>query len=127
VRAVRDGNEAVEVWGTGEQEREFIHVDDVVDALLLVAQHANPPDVVNVAVGDSVKIGRLAEIIAREAGFEGDIVFNDDRFVGALRRSLDPTLMRRALGWAPSVSLDAGIAATVSWYRDQLDAAAAYL
>jgi GDP-L-fucose synthase len=122
VRATRDGSGPVEVWGTGEQEREFIHVDDVVDALLMLAAQPDPPDVVNLGADATVQIGRLAELIADCAGYTGEIVFNPERFVGALKRSLDTAKIRSELGWTPSVSIEDGVRATVDWYARKLDA-----
>jgi GDP-L-fucose synthase len=122
VRAARDGSGSVEVWGTGEQKREFIHVDDVVDALLTLAAHPDPPDVVNLGAGRTVQIRQLAELIAEAAGYGGEIVFNPDRFVGALSRSLDTTKLGRELGWTPKVSIEDGINATVQWYSRRLAA-----
>jgi GDP-L-fucose synthase len=121
VRAVRDGSPSVEVWGTGEQEREFVHVDDVVGALLMLAAHPDPPAVVNLGVGSTVRIGQLAELIAQSAGYTGEITFNSDRFVGALARSLDATKIRRELGWTPKITIEDGVAATVMWYVRQLE------
>lgn len=123
VRAARDGRGPVEVWGTGEQEREFIHVDDVVSALLMVAEHPDPPEIVNLGVGGTVRIDRLATVIARHAGYGGQIVFNPNRFVGALTRRLDTNKLTRELGWTPRVTLEQGVAATVDWYMRQLDSA----
>lgn len=120
VDATRNGDPTVEVWGTGEQQREFIHVDDVVDALCTVSQHPDPPEVLNLGVGETVKIRRLAEMIAEYAGYRGDIVFNDNRFVGAMHRGLDSSRLTREIGWEPSVSIEAGVAATVEWYSDRL-------
>ena len=120
VRAQRSGAPEVEVWGDGAQEREFIHVDDVVDALLLVSEMREPPDVLNLGVGRCESIGSLARSIAELAGFQGKIVFNSDRFVGAKTRMLDNTRITRELGWKPKVEIRAGVASAIEWYARKL-------
>ena len=116
VRAQRDGSAEVEVWGDGKQEREFIHVDDVVDALLMVSGNPSAPDILNLGVGRAVAIGDLAREIAQIVGFNGKIAYNTDRFVGAKRRVLDSSRIQRELGWKSRVDLRAGIASAVEWY-----------
>ncbi len=120
VRATESGAPEVEVWGDGSQEREFIHVNDVIDALLDLGSRASAPEVLNVGVGRCEPIGRLAATIAELAGYRGKIVFNSDRFVGALRRVMDSSRITRELGWRPKVSLTEGIASSIEWYRARL-------
>lgn len=124
VRAARSGAHEVEVWGDGRQEREFIHVDDVVDALIAVAEHPQPPDVLNLGVNGCVPIGELAGIIADLAGFRGRITFNQDRFVGARKRVLDSTRIATELHWQPKVDFRSGIASAIQWYVHKLDSKA---
>jgi GDP-L-fucose synthase len=116
VRAHREGSAEVEVWGDGKQEREFIHVDDVVDALLMTSGTPSAPDILNLGAGHAVAIGELAREIARIVGYKGRIVYNTDRFVGARRRVLDSNRIQRELGWKPRVDMAAGIASAVQWY-----------
>lgn len=120
VRAAESGAPEVEVWGTGEQEREFIHVQDVVDGLLDVSSRSGVTDVLNLGVDRCEQIGRLAATIADLAGYRGKIVFNPNRFVGALRRGLDSGRIARELGWKPKVRLEDGIASSIAWYRTRL-------
>ena len=117
VRAADAGAPEVEVWGTGEQEREFIHVDDVVDGLLEVAGRPGFQETLNLGIGGCERIGDLARTIAALAGFRGKIVFNPNRFVGALRRGLDASRIQRELGWRPKVSLEQGVGSAIAWYR----------
>jgi GDP-L-fucose synthase len=124
VRATVSGASAVEVWGTGAQEREFIHVQDVVDGIVRVSERAGFTDTLNLGTGRCERIDVLARTIAAQAGFRGEIVFNPNRFVGALRRGLDSSRIRKEFGWEPTVSLTDGIASAVSWYRTKLRAAA---
>jgi GDP-L-fucose synthase len=120
VRAARSGAKTVEVWGNGEQEREFLHVADAADGIIAAALHANE-DVLNLGTGQAFSVGHIARVIKQAADFRGDIVFNSDRFTGVRRRVLDVSRMRDVIGWTAPTSLDAGLAATVAWYQRQLD------
>lgn len=120
VRARRDGSPEVEVWGDGKQEREFIHVDDVVDALLMISRSASTSDVLNLGVGRAEMIGDLAGQISQLAGYKGKIVYNTNRFVGAKRRVLDSSQIERELGWKSKVDIRAGIASAIEWYSRKI-------
>jgi GDP-L-fucose synthase len=124
VRAARDQAPTVEVWGDGNQEREFIHVDDVVDGLLHVSSMEEPSDVLNLGVGRTYSIRHLAETIQELSGFQGKIVFNPQRFVGAMSRRLDIAKISQETDWKAKVDLRSGIASAIEWYRRQLDAPA---
>lgn len=117
VRAARSGQASVEIWGTGEQEREFMHVDDAADGILLAAAKAESP-VLNVGLGKAHSIAFIAETIRRLAGFSGELAFNPSKFVGVRRRLLDSSLASKEIGWRPSIALEAGLESTVAWYRD---------
>lgn len=117
VRAVEERAESVEVWGDGSQKREFIHVDDVVDALLLVAERPVNSPVLNLGSLQSISIRQLAEIIKEYAGFSGAIIYNPNRFVGALRRILDGSKMAAETGWRAKIDLKDGIREVIDWYR----------
>jgi nucleoside-diphosphate-sugar epimerase len=120
VRAVENGDELVEVWGDGSQEREFIHVDDVVDALLLVSDQPVRSDVLNLGSSQSTSIRQLIEIIRECVSFEGEVIFNRDRFVGARKRVLDSRKISDEYGWQPRIELREGIKEVVDWYRSTL-------
>jgi GDP-L-fucose synthase len=117
VRAVEKGEDTVEVWGDGSQVREFIHVQDVVDGLLLVAQRPIGSDVLNLGSSRSVSIRHLVDIIAGTVGFDGEVVYRTDRFVGALKRVLDSRRILEETGWSATVGLEDGIREVADWYR----------
>jgi GDP-L-fucose synthase len=120
VRAARAGAPEVEVWGDGTAEREFLYVGDAVDGIITVALRSDEP-ALNLGMGDAQSIGRLANWIKDAAGFQGDIRYNMNRFVGVKTRKLDVSRMRDLLGWTAPTSLEQGIAQTVAWYADALD------
>lgn len=116
VRAVRNNSPAVEVWGDGKQERDFLYVDDAVDGILFAALHSSE-EALNLGWGESYKIADIANWIAESSGFKGRVVFNENRFVGVTKRVLDVSRARKALNWQAQVSIQDGISRTVDWCR----------
>lgn len=104
------------LWGSGKPLREFLHVDDLAAALLMMAERYDGAAPVNVGSGDELSIAALAQLMKKITGFEGSIVFDASRPDGAPRKLLDSSKMR-ALGWAPSVSLEEGLRDMYGWYR----------
>jgi GDP-L-fucose synthase len=109
------GEEAtVQLWGSGTPRREFLHVDDLADAALFVAER--PVDgLLNVGFGDDITIRELAQLIANVVGYDGPVVWDDTKPDGTPRKLLDSTRLR-ALGWQPSISLERGITQTYQWF-----------
>jgi GDP-L-fucose synthase len=103
------------VWGTGRALREFLHVDDCADALLLLLQRYSGDAPVNVGSGTEVAIRDLAKMICRIVGFEGDLVFDAAKPDGAPRKLLNSSKLR-ALGWRPRVALEQGLADAYRWF-----------
>ena len=99
---------SITLWGRGTSRREFLHVDDLATALLLLLESANPPDWINVGSGSEITIAELAEIIARITGFEGKIKWDPSRSNGTPRKLMDSGKLR-AMGWQPSWSLESGV------------------
>jgi GDP-L-fucose synthase len=110
----------VEIWGTGTPRREFLHVDDLADACLFLMDRYEDERLINVGWGSDVSIAELAAIVAQSVGFGGRLRFNTDMPDGTPRKLLDVARLS-ALGWRPRITLDAGIASTFAWYRDNLD------
>jgi len=120
------GAEAVEVWGSGQARREFLHVDDMAAACLHVMSLA--PDVyrthtspmqshLNVGTGEDITIRDLAETVARVVGFPGALRFDRSKPDGAPRKLLDVTRVH-ALGWRARIGLKNGLRATYAWYLE---------
>jgi GDP-L-fucose synthase len=122
VRAAREGKPSVEVWGTGEQQREFLHVDDAADGIIAAALGSDA-EALNLGIGDAYRIRDIAEWIRDASGFTGEIEYRvEGRFVGVHKRMLDVTLVRETLGWTAPTPIRDGLQSTVDWYRAQLDA-----
>ena len=103
------------VWGTGEPRREFLHVDDLAAASLLLLEKYDSPEIINVGCGEDVTILELAELICDVVGFDGKLVWDKTKPDGTPRKLLDVTRIR-ALGWQPTIALREGIAQTYDWF-----------
>ena len=104
------------VWGTGEPRREFLHVDDLAAACLLLLEKYDSPEIINIGCGEDVTIRELAELICDVVGFDGELVWDRTKPDGTPRKLLDATKLR-ALGWKPAIPLRDGIARTYEWFR----------
>jgi GDP-L-fucose synthase len=105
----------VVVWGSGTPRREFLHVDDLADACLLLMQRYEDERPINVGCGRDQTIAELAGIIRAIVGFLGSVRFDPSRPDGTPRKLLDTTRLG-ALGWQPRIGLEAGIRSTYAWY-----------
>lgn len=111
------GASAMTVWGSGTPLREFLHVDDLADALVFLAQTYSAEEFVNIGTGDEVSIANLARHVADAVGFTGDLVFDASRPDGTPRKLVDTTKLN-GLGWQPSIPLNQGIPAVYRWFLE---------
>ena len=105
----------VTVWGTGTPRREFLHVDDLADAVVHLLRTYDEEPIVNVGWGKDVTIRELAEIVMAAVGFKGTLEFDSSKPDGTPRKLLD-TERLTGLGWQPKVSLKDGITETYRWF-----------
>ena len=117
VDAVTTGAKHVTLWGTGTPKREFMHVDDLVGASLFCLENYDEDEHINIGTGTDLEIWKIAEKIARTAGFTGDILWDKSKPDGTPQKLLDNSRISN-LGWRPSISLDQGIVQTVQWYKE---------
>jgi GDP-L-fucose synthase len=103
------------VWGTGTPRREFLHVDDLASACLLLLEKYDSPEIINIGCGEDVSIRELAELICDVVGFDGELVWDTTKPDGTPRKLLDITRIRE-LGWQPTIPLRNGIAQTYEWF-----------
>ena len=120
VEAVRNDVKEITLWGTGTPLREFMHVDDVAEAVVYFMENHNDPDIINIGYGSDITIRELAEKIADAAGFTGKIVWDASKPDGMYRKLMDST-RAHSLGWSPKISLEAGIARTVKEFSESRD------
>ncbi|MGE9290813.1 MAG: GDP-L-fucose synthase family protein [Puniceicoccales bacterium] len=116
----------VVVWGTGTPLREFLHVDDLAEAVLHLLSLENPPDWVNVGTGVDCSIRELAETIAEVVGFRGSLTFDPSKPDGTPRKLTDITRIR-ATGWEAKISLREGLERTYREFREGLESGSARL
>jgi GDP-L-fucose synthase len=109
-------NRKLVVWGSGKPRREFLHVDDLAAACLLLLEKYDSPEIINVGCGEDISIRELAELICDVVGFDGELAWDATKPDGTPRKLLDVTKLR-SLGWKPSISLRDGIAKTYEWFR----------
>jgi GDP-L-fucose synthase len=110
--------EAIVCWGTGAAKRDFLHVDDAAEGVVRAAEMLDEPIPINLGGGHEIAIRMLVEKIAAACGYTGGIVWDTSKPDGQPRRCLDISRARERLGWAPRQEFDAGLAATVRWWRD---------
>src|SRR5438876_176375 len=103
------------VWGTGKPRREFLHVDDLAAACLLLLEKYDSPEIINIGCGEDVTIRELAELVCEVVGFDGKLVWDKTKPDGTPRKLLDVTRIRK-LGWQPTIPLRKGIAQTCEWF-----------
>ena len=114
--AVREGRDAVEIWGSGRPRREFLHVDDLADAVVFLMKTWSDEEPINIGTGTDVTIAELARMIAEVVCFTGRFVFDASKPDGTPRKLLDVSRLT-ALGWRPQIDLEVGIRQTHDWYR----------
>ena len=103
------------VWGTGEPRREFLHVDDLAAACLLLLEKYDSAEIINIGSGEDVTIRELAKLVCDVVGFDGELVWDKTKPDGTPRKLLDVTRIR-ALGWQPMIPLRKGIEQTHEWF-----------
>jgi GDP-L-fucose synthase len=103
------GERQIVVWGSGTPRREFLHVDDCADALVLVLQRYSDAEPINIGSGHDLTILELAHTVAEVLGFAGEIVLDPSKPDGTPRKLMDGTKLK-ALGWRPRIGLREGIA-----------------
>jgi GDP-D-mannose 3',5'-epimerase len=111
--------DAIEVWGNGEQTRSFMYVDDCVQGLLRIMA-CDHHDALNLGTDEMVTINQLVDLIAEVAGKRISKVHNLRGPQGVRGRNSDNSLLRRVLGWEPSITLRQGLAQTYPWIAEQL-------
>jgi GDP-L-fucose synthase len=114
---VREGRDTVEIWGSGRPRREFLHVDDLADAVAFLMKTWSEEEPINVGTGTDITIADLARLIADIVGFRGRFVFDASKPDGTPRKLLDVSKLT-ALGWRPRINLEAGVRQTYEWYRN---------
>ena len=111
-----NGNAPVELWGTGSPMREFLHVDDLGQAVLFALENRLEEHLYNVGTGLDLTIKDLAELIQSRVGHLGEIVWDTNKPDGTPRKLMDNSKVRN-VGWSPKINLEEGIETTYEHYK----------
>ena len=109
------GKTEVSIWGTGTPRREFLHCDDLADALRFLLENYDDPAIVNVGSGSDISIKELAELVLEVVGCKAELTFDLSKPDGTPRKLLDNGRLTR-LGWKPKIPLREGIRQTYEWF-----------
>jgi len=116
VDAKENGDSEITLWGTGSARREFLHVNDFAQSLMLLLEKWQKPDIINVGSGTDISIRDLAYKIRNIVGFDGEIIWDSSMPDGMPRKCLDITNLKD-LGFSPAVSLEDGIVSMIGQYK----------
>jgi GDP-L-fucose synthase len=115
IEAKKANAKSVNLWGTGKPRREFLHVDDLANAIVFCIDNYDSDQQINIGTGIDLTVAELAEKIAKNTGFTGSINWDVARGDGTPQKVLDIQKITN-LGWKPTINLDQGIKLTVEWY-----------
>jgi GDP-L-fucose synthase len=119
-KAKLNNEKSVIVWGTGRPRREFIYVDDIIDACIFLMDSYNSSEVINIGCGEDISIEELALLIKDTVGFKGEIIFDQSKPDGVVQKLLDNSKIRK-LGWSPKITLEEGVTRTYNWYKERME------
>jgi GDP-L-fucose synthase len=120
--AKSSGVDVIRLWGSGAPRREFLHVDDLARACVMLLESYDDPQIVNVGVGKDATIREIAEVVAKVVGYDGTIEWDTSKPDGTPRKLLDVSRIH-GMGWRAEIALEDGIRSTYEWYRRNIAAA----
>jgi GDP-L-fucose synthase len=103
------------IWGSGKPRREFLHADDLANAVVFLLEHYDSPETINVGFGSDVSIRELAEILADTIGYHGELRQDTTKPDGTPQKLLDVTKLTN-LGWKARIPLAEGLKDTYTWF-----------
>lgn len=121
IDARNNGDNTVNVWGTGQASREFLYVEDCAKAIVLATRFYNKPEPINVGTGKEITIADLVEVIRKATGFEGEVQWDHSKPDGQPRRCLDTSRAAAELGFRSQTDFEEGIKRTTEWYEAYID------
>jgi GDP-L-fucose synthase len=119
-QAKKSRSPEVVIWGTGTPRREFLHCDDLAQAVRFLFEKYDSPEIINIGWGEDITIRELAMLIRKVVGFKGELVFDQTKPDGTPQKLLDVARLR-SLGWEPKIPLEQGIEQTYRWFVEQCD------
>src|SRR5690554_171606 len=118
--AKENGHAPVTLWGSGTPMREFLHVDDVAEAVVFALENKLPDNLYNIGTGVDLTIKGLAELIQKTVGHQGELIWDSEKPDGTPRKLMDVSKMTSA-GWKAKIPLEEGIVSTYQWFLDNID------
>ena len=115
--AKHNQEEIFKVWGTGTPKREFLHVDDLSDAIQFLIKKNLSPKIINVGSGQEISIKELVSKLVRIISYEGKVIFDTSMPDGNPRKLLDSSIINN-LGWSHSINLEDGLEQTYNWFKE---------
>ena len=115
--AKRANAAAITVWGTGTPRREFLHVDDLADAVVFLTETYSEEEHINIGTGEDISIRDLARLVCDVVGFRGEIEFDASKPDGTPLKCTDISRLR-GLGWSPTIDLREGLERTYRWFLE---------
>ena len=109
----------VEIWGSGSPKREFLHVDDLANALIFLMKKYHSKETINIGTGQDISIKELSYSMQNIIGFNGELEWNTSMPDGTAKKLLDVSKINN-LGWKADIKLNTGIALTYDWYTKNL-------
>ena len=117
--AKENHNSKVTLWGSGSALREFLHVDDLGQAVLFALEHKLDNHLYNVGSGSDLTIKALAEMIQKNVGHSGDIFWDETKPDGTPKKLMDSSKLN-SLGWRSTIDLEKGIKMTYEWFLENI-------
>jgi GDP-L-fucose synthase len=117
VEAKERNQEQIVLWGDGSPTREFLYVEDAAEGIVSATENYDGEDPVNLGTGREIYIRDLAQLIAEEVGFRGEIVWDSSKPNGQPRRCLDTSRAERFFGFRAKFDLRQGIIQTIAWFN----------
>ena len=118
--AKQKNESTLQVWGSGNATREFLYVNDLAEACILLLDDFSDPLPINIGTGVEISIKDLAKLICKTVGFQGDLIFDSSKPDGTPRKVLDVSKLNN-LGWKSKTNLEDGLKKSYSWFVNNFD------
>lgn len=120
IRRVFNGEDPITVWGSGNQTRAFLYVEDLAEGMILAIEKYPIPDPINLGTDEEVSIKELVTKIIKISDMERRVLFDKSKPDGSPRRNSDNRKAQAMIGFKPKVSLEEGLRQTIAWYKENV-------
>tara|TARA_B110000483_G_scaffold240748_1_gene322058 strand:+ start:580 stop:1533 length:954 start_codon:yes stop_codon:yes gene_type:complete len=116
--AKKTSSNSIKVWGDGKAYREFLYVDDLVEAILLATEKYNNSEPINIGTGDMISIKSLVKLICKKCEYTGNIEWEKNKPNGQIYRQLDVSKSKKYIGFQSKTNIEEGLEKTINWYKN---------